>query len=363
MEGDADRGADDPRRLDICARRELARPELEAGRHRSGLTHVPRGARMTEAPRPVEVRQPPRRNPSCGGFNSPIFPAGRDDDHAAAFGRIHGGRAADRRHCRPRRARSASTARPAASGARSVGGDKARLPQSPRANSSSDRSSRTGSIARGFVTGYYEPEVEASRVPTERFSVPLYRRPGDLVEVRDEKRPPGWDPEMRFARRSDDGSRALLRSRSDRGGRACRPRAGARLAGEPGRRLLHPCAGLGAAAACPMAARCASPSTARPGTPTPRSAGSRSSAAFFARGKADKDGLEAWLKSHPEEGRALMRENRSFIFFRETATRGGRRPARRRRRAAHCRSQPRRRPHAPYLPHADLGRSAGAGRS
>ena len=34
---------------------------------------------------------------------------------------------------------------------------------------------------------------------------------------------------------------------------------------------------------------------------------------------ADKDGLEAWLKAHPEEGRALMRENRSFIFFRETA--------------------------------------------
>jgi membrane-bound lytic murein transglycosylase A len=37
------------------------------------------------------------------------------------------------------------------------------------------------------------------------------------------------------------------------------------------------------------------------------------------RERADKEGLEAWLKAHPQEGRALMRENRSFIFFRETA--------------------------------------------
>jgi membrane-bound lytic murein transglycosylase A len=39
---------------------------------------------------------------------------------------------------------------------------------------------------------------------------------------------------------------------------------------------------------------------------------------ILARDAAHKDGLEAWLKAHPEAGRALMRENRSFIFFRET---------------------------------------------
>ena len=36
--GRPDRGADDPRRVDIRARRQLARPELEARRDRSGLT-------------------------------------------------------------------------------------------------------------------------------------------------------------------------------------------------------------------------------------------------------------------------------------------------------------------------------------
>jgi membrane-bound lytic murein transglycosylase A len=35
-------------------------------------------------------------------------------------------------------------------------------------------------------------------------------------------------------------------------------------------------------------------------------------------GHANKDGLEAFLCNCPEQGGALMRENRSFIFFRET---------------------------------------------
>jgi membrane-bound lytic murein transglycosylase A len=33
----------------------------------------------------------------------------------------------------------------------------------------------------GFLTGYYEPIVAGSRVPTREFTVPIYRRPPDLV--------------------------------------------------------------------------------------------------------------------------------------------------------------------------------------
>ncbi len=33
----------------------------------------------------------------------------------------------------------------------------------------------------GFVTGYYEPVVDGSRFPTREFTVPMYRRPRDLV--------------------------------------------------------------------------------------------------------------------------------------------------------------------------------------
>jgi membrane-bound lytic murein transglycosylase A len=35
--------------------------------------------------------------------------------------------------------------------------------------------------AAGFLTGYYEPIVDGSRFPTREFTVPLYRRPPDLI--------------------------------------------------------------------------------------------------------------------------------------------------------------------------------------
>jgi membrane-bound lytic murein transglycosylase A len=34
---------------------------------------------------------------------------------------------------------------------------------------------------QGFLTGYYEPIVAGSRVPTPEFTVPIHRRPGDLL--------------------------------------------------------------------------------------------------------------------------------------------------------------------------------------
>ncbi|HJQ56390.1 MAG TPA: MltA domain-containing protein [Vineibacter sp.] len=38
----------------------------------------------------------------------------------------------------------------------------------------------TGSGGDGRFTGYYEPEIRGSRVPSRRFTIPVYRRPPDL---------------------------------------------------------------------------------------------------------------------------------------------------------------------------------------
>jgi membrane-bound lytic murein transglycosylase A len=57
----------------------------------------------------------------------------------------------------------------------------------------------------GLVTGFYEPEVEASPVRTERFCVPLLSRPADLVDIDDENRPDGMDPYLAFARQTEAG--------------------------------------------------------------------------------------------------------------------------------------------------------------
>ena len=57
----------------------------------------------------------------------------------------------------------------------------------------------------GFFTGYYEPIVEGSRVPTERFNVPLYAVPDDLVAVDPDRLDPAIDPSYRFARHTAAG--------------------------------------------------------------------------------------------------------------------------------------------------------------
>ncbi|WP_292586282.1 MltA domain-containing protein, partial [Mesorhizobium sp.] len=56
----------------------------------------------------------------------------------------------------------------------------------------------------GLVTGFYEPEAEASPVLTDRFTVPLLSRPADLVDVDDANRPSGMDPYLAFARPAPD---------------------------------------------------------------------------------------------------------------------------------------------------------------
>ncbi len=57
----------------------------------------------------------------------------------------------------------------------------------------------------GFVTGFYEPVVLASPIRTEDFTVPLLRRPLDLIDVDDTNRPSAMDAYLAFARRTEAG--------------------------------------------------------------------------------------------------------------------------------------------------------------
>jgi len=58
--------------------------------------------------------------------------------------------------------------------------------------------------AEGFLTGYYEPVVPASRVRTGRLGIPLHRRPPDLVRVHPPR--PDLPGDGTFARRLADGN-------------------------------------------------------------------------------------------------------------------------------------------------------------
>ncbi|MCT4655611.1 MAG: MltA domain-containing protein [Cohaesibacter sp.] len=57
----------------------------------------------------------------------------------------------------------------------------------------------------GFVTGYFEPSFEGSREKSAQFPVPLHRRPADLVAVTEEDDVSHLSPETSFARKSEDG--------------------------------------------------------------------------------------------------------------------------------------------------------------
>ncbi|MEM1038156.1 MAG: MltA domain-containing protein [Pseudomonadota bacterium] len=55
----------------------------------------------------------------------------------------------------------------------------------------------------GLLTGYFEPEVKASRTKTADFPVPIYRRPDDLIDLDDNNRPQTLPKDYRFGRLLD----------------------------------------------------------------------------------------------------------------------------------------------------------------
>lgn len=61
---------------------------------------------------------------------------------------------------------------------------------------------------RGFTTGYFEPEFEGARQRSEAYPVPVYRRPLDLVTKMPGDQWPGFDPALSSARKTANGLEA-----------------------------------------------------------------------------------------------------------------------------------------------------------
>jgi membrane-bound lytic murein transglycosylase A len=67
----------------------------------------------------------------------------------------------------------------------------------------------------GFVTGYFEPSFEGSLTQSADYPIPLHRRPSDLVMVTKEQDISHLCSETSFARKQEDGSLAYHVSRSE----------------------------------------------------------------------------------------------------------------------------------------------------
>ena len=167
----------------------------------------------------------------------------------------------------------------------------------------------------GFITGYYEPEVEGRRTPGDGFTVPIYRQPKDLVAVK-RAGVVGFPNRGKVGRREGKKlvgypDRAAIEDGAlkDRGLEICwlkdpieaffiHIQGSARIRIEDGKLLRinyaahngHPYLAVGRV----LAER-----------------------GIVPREEMTMDKIRAYFAEAPEEGREIMRMNKSFIFFRE----------------------------------------------
>ena len=168
----------------------------------------------------------------------------------------------------------------------------------------------------GFVTAYFEPEVEASRVRTEEFSYPLYRRPKDLVKLDQDNKPSNLDPSLEWARKTDQGFEEFYdRGQIDNGALGGRGLElfwlrsvveGFYIHIQGSARLLF---SDGSSARVSYAGKTGHPYTSIGKLLVKRE--------IMPLEKANMVNIRAWLEADLERGKKLLHENRSFIFFTE----------------------------------------------
>ena len=153
--------------------------------------------------------------------------------------------------------------------------------------------------ADGFYTGYYETEVVGSRVKTDEFNVPLYRRAGKTFG------------------QEEQGVRAI-RPHRDRGRRARRQELEICWVKNPVDAFFAQIQGStrvklddGEMLRLNYIA-----SNGQPYTPVGRLLIDRG---IVTPEEMSMDKIRDWMEANPDEGKELRRKNRSFVFFRETA--------------------------------------------
>lgn len=172
---------------------------------------------------------------------------------------------------------------------------------------------------KAFATGYFEPEIAGSRGRRPGYEVPIYARPTDLVDVD-------------LGLFSDSLKGRKIRGRVD--GTNFMPYHD-RTAIETG--AIDRTAPIIAWAADPVdifflqiqgsgRLRLPDGGVMRIGYDSQNGRDYTGIGALMRQrgllqpGQTSMQGIIAWLRAHPEEGRAIMRENKSFVFFREQQT-------------------------------------------
>ncbi len=168
---------------------------------------------------------------------------------------------------------------------------------------------------RPFLTGYYEPEFEGSLEPTAEFLVPLLGRPDDLVTLGPGEMIPNLPPGITAARRTSAGLETYPdRAAIEDGAIADRTKPVAHVRDAVDRFIIQVQGSARLKLPDGRAVRLAY--AGRNGLPYTSVARLLVQRLGIKPADMTAGVLTEWLRQNPAEARDLLRQNRSFVFFR-----------------------------------------------
>lgn len=172
-----------------------------------------------------------------------------------------------------------------------------------------------------FVTGYFEPEIAGARTRQPGFEVPIYKLPPDLVRARPGDAQPLSDGRMPLGRYDDAGVFVPYYNRGQiEDGELAGKGLEIAWAADPVELFFLQIQGSGRLRApdgslirIGFAGQNGHPYTGIGSVMRERGLIGPAPGQY----SGSMQGIQQYLRDFPDEGRALMRENRSYVFFRE----------------------------------------------
>src|SRR5215213_1940651 len=170
----------------------------------------------------------------------------------------------------------------------------------------------------GFLTGYYEPVVDGSRTLTDEFKVPLYGRPRDLVHMGRKRKAESFPNSGRVVRRISRGKYVPYfdRAQIEDGALATRNLEIAYLRDANDLLFIQIQGSARVRLTDGTLLRVNYDShNGQPYTPVGRILIERG---IIAREDMSMDRIRKWMAENPDGGKELRRQNKSYVFFRNT---------------------------------------------
>mgnify|MGYP002620445084 CR=1 FL=1 len=170
--------------------------------------------------------------------------------------------------------------------------------------------------AEGLLTGYYEPVLDAARQASGAYRVPIYRRPPDLVNLVGEAERGALADGLTHARRTASGIEPYATRAEIEGGALAGQGLELVWLDDPVDAFFLHVQGSGRV-------RLSDGRSIRitydgkNGHPYTSIGRYLIDSGAMAAEEMSLDALKAWLTAHPDDARAVMQQNTSFVFFRE----------------------------------------------